>query len=214
MKRWAIVAVALVTGALEASAACDFDKMLRVVYRDVTPGVPRDSFAAKPKTLYRVGTRYGRVEEAPDPDQGIHGLVIVNEPDVWMVNLIDKSAKHIVDRGDTTDFHAPILWTDDMPADLKRFEFGCELQFMKEIGAHKERVEVQGEKKDKYTLVRDKYRVALFVGVKDRLPKAVVVQAGERVIHAIRYEIWEHGLEPKLDLFEAPNDVAIHEAKE
>jgi len=52
------------------------------------PDIPARSFATKPKVMYRAGTRYCRTEEAPDPENGIHGLAIVNEPDFWLVNLL------------------------------------------------------------------------------------------------------------------------------
>src|SRR5882724_1033467 len=65
------------------------------------PEVPDQSFGAKPKVYFRAGTRYCRIEEEADPQNGIHGVMIINEPDVWMVNLLDKSAKHFVDTGPT-----------------------------------------------------------------------------------------------------------------
>ena len=66
-----------------------------------SPDAPTGSFAAKPRVFYRAGNRYCRVEETPDPDQGIHGLMIINEPDWWMVNLFSKTARHGVDPGPT-----------------------------------------------------------------------------------------------------------------
>ena len=62
--------------------------MTKLIVRLESPEVPGQSFAAKPKTLYRAGTGYCRTEELPDPEHGIHGLMIINEPDVWMVNRL------------------------------------------------------------------------------------------------------------------------------
>ena len=56
-----------------------------------SPEVPKESFAAQAKRMYRAGSRYCRIEENPDLEHGIHGLVIINEPDTWMVNLLDKT---------------------------------------------------------------------------------------------------------------------------
>ena len=59
-----------------------------------SPDVPAGSFAAEPKAMYRAGTRYCRIKEAADPEQGIHALAIINEPDDWMVNLLRKTPRH------------------------------------------------------------------------------------------------------------------------
>ena len=45
-------------------ADCAPEKMVRIVVRDATPGVDPDSFAAQPKTIYRLGSKYARTEEA------------------------------------------------------------------------------------------------------------------------------------------------------
>ncbi len=66
-----------------------------------SPGVQPGSFASKPKVMYRAGNRYCRIEEAPDPDNGLHGLLIVSEPDAWVVNLVTKTARHVKDTGPT-----------------------------------------------------------------------------------------------------------------
>jgi hypothetical protein len=73
------------------------------------PDVPAGSFATKPKVMYRAGTRYCRIEEALDAENGIHGLAITNEPDAWMVNLVTKSGKHMVDPGPKFNCHLPIF---------------------------------------------------------------------------------------------------------
>ena len=73
------------------------------------PQVMADSFSAKPKVIYRADTRYCRLEEAQDTENKIHGLLIVNEPDAWMVNLYNKSAQHMVDPGPTFNCKLPII---------------------------------------------------------------------------------------------------------
>jgi hypothetical protein len=68
--------------------------MNRITVQLDGPEIPQDSFARKPKTIYRAGSRYCRVEEAADPEHNIHGLLILNEPNAWMVNLATKTAPH------------------------------------------------------------------------------------------------------------------------
>jgi hypothetical protein len=92
--------------------------------------VPAGSFAAKPKVMYRAGSRYCRIEEAPDPDHGIHGLAIINEPDYWLVNLLSQTAQHAVDSGPTFNCHMPIFADTD-----KALEFGLEQEYFKSKGA-------------------------------------------------------------------------------
>jgi hypothetical protein len=95
-----------------------------------SPDVPAGSFASKPKVMYRAGSRYCRVEEAPDPDKGIHGLLIISEPDYWMVNLLTKAGRHGVDSGPTFNCRMPIF-PEISGLDL---EFGLELDYFKSRG--------------------------------------------------------------------------------
>src|SRR5438045_7621317 len=62
-------------------------KVIKIVSRFISSEIPPNSFAAKPKTIYIAGDSYSRVEEEPDREHGIHGLIIVSEPDSWMINL-------------------------------------------------------------------------------------------------------------------------------
>lgn len=83
--------------------------MTKVVVRLESSDVPKGSFAAQPKTMYRAGTRYCRIEELPDTEHGIHGLVVINEPDAWMINLLTKTAQYEADPGPTFICRLPVL---------------------------------------------------------------------------------------------------------
>lgn len=125
--------LSLVAGFLLPSivaADCATDQMLVATTSMSSPTVQRDSFAAKPKVLYKAGTKYGRIEEQIDAENHIHGLVVVNEPDIWMVNLFDSTGQHIVDPGPVIEFHAPIL-SGTISDHWKTFEFGSEVAFMR-----------------------------------------------------------------------------------
>jgi hypothetical protein len=104
--------------------------MTKIEVRLEGPHIPAGSFATKPKVMYRSGSQYCRIEEAPDPDNGIHGLMVINEPDAWMVNLMNKTAKHMVDPGPLLNCHLPIF-----PDTEKDLEFGFELEYFKSRGA-------------------------------------------------------------------------------
>jgi hypothetical protein len=126
-KRLSLLAVALVH---TSSAQQPPKVMTKVEVFLEGPDIPAGSFATKPKVMYRAGTRYCRIEEAPDPGNGIHGLAITNEPDAWMVNLVSKTAKHMVDPGPTFNCRLPIFPDAD-----KDLEFGFELEYFKGKGA-------------------------------------------------------------------------------
>jgi hypothetical protein len=119
-------------------------KMTKIEVVLQSPDAPAGSFAAKPKMFYRAGNRYCRVEEAPDPDQGIHGLMIINEPDWWMVNLFSKTARHGVDPGPTFNCRQVIFANgtpqslDDESKQIMQLEFGRELEFFKGRGGDPE----------------------------------------------------------------------------
>ena len=82
--------------------------MTQISIRLIEPGPAPGSFEAQPKIYWRAGTTYARIAEAPDPENHIHGLMIIAEPDIWMVNLEDKSGKHLTDNG-PSDVHMPIF---------------------------------------------------------------------------------------------------------
>lgn len=99
-----ILCICLVVGS--AHGQLTSNKMMKIVTRDTSPGTPAASFGAKPKTLYRMGETYGRSEEMPDPPERIHGLMVIAEPKVWMINLWDKTGRLIIDPGPTYVFRA------------------------------------------------------------------------------------------------------------
>ena len=109
--------------------------MLRMSTRRLEPRPVPGSFAAQARTLWRAGTKYGRVDEPRDVPNRIQRLTIINEPDAWVINLADKSGRHMVDRGPSFEVHLPIF-TDSMASpNLKELEFGRELEFFANKGA-------------------------------------------------------------------------------
>jgi len=131
--------ICLLAGAMFAEETPKTMTKIEVILQ--SPDIPAGSFAAKPKVFYRAGNRYCRLEEAPDPDQGIHGLMIINEPDYWMVNLLAKTVRHGVDPGPTFNCRLVIFTNgspqslDDESKQIMQLEFGRELEFFKERGA-------------------------------------------------------------------------------
>ena len=194
------------------------DAMIKVVVRLQSPDIPKQSFAAKPKTMYRAGNRYCRIEEFPDPEQGIHGLMIINEPDIWMVNLFAKTAQHYVDPGPTFNCRMPIFQGEqvktaaDMKNALLELEFGREIEFFKQKGATpKDGPILSGKSTTAYSVdVGDSQLFLITTGTPER-PYAVA-----RQYRNTRETFWYSTLEqlpfdPKL--FVKPSDVKIEAAK-
>src|SRR5713226_2198336 len=112
--------------------------MTKLTVKLESPDIPKDSFAAQAKLMYRAGSSYCRIEENPDPEQGIHGLLITNGPDVWMVNRLDKTARHILDPGPTYNCRLPMFANGennksakDLKKPIVQLEFGRELEYFK-----------------------------------------------------------------------------------
>ncbi len=190
-----------------------------VVQLEPSGGVAPNRFAAKPKTIFRAGTQFCRTEEQPDPEHGIHGIVVINEPDVWMVNLVTNSAQHIVDPGPTFNCRMPIFadqlanLPDESAKQLGSLEFGYELEFFKSKGATAQPGPVlQNQQTTAYKFHIGDSDVALFTyGTTPERPLAVGLTRGDQ--HEI---FWYSGygqvdFDPKL--FAKPEHVKIEDAK-
>jgi hypothetical protein len=192
--------------------------MAKLVVQLQSPDVPADSFAAKSKVMYRAGSQYCRTEEQPDPSQGIHGLMIINEPDAWMINLFTKTGKHMVDPGPTFNCRMPIF--ADIAANLPEeerkqilgLEFGWENVFFKAGGAapHPGGVQ-QGQQTTAYILNFGESKLAMFTYGTPERPLSVTWVRGEK------YEIFWYSGYGQMDfdrkLFEKPDNVKIEEVK-
>jgi hypothetical protein len=194
------------------------DAMTRLTVRLESPEVSEESFAAKPKTMYRAGIGFCRTEELPDPEHGVHGLMILNEPDAWMVNLLSKMAQHFVDPGPTFECHLPIFHGEqlksaaDMKNPLLELEFGREIAYFKGKGATPKPGPVLRDKPtDVYTSDVGDSQLFLFTTGMPERPWAVARQ------HGNTREIFWYGAYEQLPfdpkLFAKPADVKIEEAK-
>jgi len=187
--------------------------MVKVVIRDATPGVDPGSFAAQPKTFYRLGTRYGRTEEVPDPEHGMHVLIVVSEPDAWMVNLASKTGQHIVDASAPYHHHAPVLAAPDDPEFVKAFEFGCELEYLKQKAADPpQSLDLDGRKLLAYRASEGERTLTLVIDPGTQKPFAATAHKSGKVVAYVRYLEYETGLRPDLSLFAAPTGVKYTEA--
>jgi hypothetical protein len=179
---------------------------------------PDGSFAAKPKVFYRAGNGYCRIEEAADTEHGLHNLMIINEPDYWMVNLITKTAQHSIDPGPAFNCHLPIFAygnpqsLDEETKEIRQLEFGRELEFFESNGA----VPEPGPVLFKHETTSYKAHVGtaaltLFLAKSPELPIAVSLKRGDK------NEIFLYSQYARMEfdskLFAKPADVKIQDSK-
>jgi len=188
--------------------------MTRIEYRDLSSRIPKEPFPAKPRILYTAGTTYSRIEEQPDPTRAIHGLIIVNEPDVWMVNLLDRRAQHFVDRGPTFVVHHNVLPRHTSPNEFAPLEFGKELDFFRSKKAKTLPLKsVDGQRCKPFELRHYAYRLVLYVRTDKSIPFQLEIFKDEKNIISVRYMSYQTGLPFNQALFKPPPDVAITEGK-
>jgi hypothetical protein len=116
------------------------ETMTKIVVRLMGPGVKAGSFSALPKTICRGGEHYARIEDPPDAKQKMQKLTIIDEPDAYSINLIDRKGTHVIDQGGPNNLHLPIVLPFDPKhklGKLDRIEFGAEYEFFKQAGARK-----------------------------------------------------------------------------
>ncbi|HUM06311.1 MAG TPA: hypothetical protein VLT90_12680 [Terriglobales bacterium] len=175
-------------------------------------GIAPDSFAAKPKVMWRAANGYCRVDEEPDSEHGIHGRLIVNEPDAWMINLADNTARHFVDPGPTFNCKLPIFAfdPDTLKTKIGELEFGHELEFFLKNGAS----QVDGPKlsfaANYYELKIDDAVLRLVEIVDVHAPKMIGFSRGDKS-YVVNYLLWDDQAPFKADIFAKPTGVRIEE---
>jgi hypothetical protein len=112
--------------------------MIKAVVRLTGPGIKPGSEAVLPKTIYRAGAHYARIEDPPNAREGMRKLTIIAEPDAYSVNLIDKKGTHAIDQGGADDVHLPVVFDPTHKlTKVNHLEFGDELAFFVKSGAAK-----------------------------------------------------------------------------
>src|SRR6266478_5537232 len=155
--------------------------MMRISTRLVEPRPALNSFAAQARVIWRAGTKYGRVAEPLDIQNHVHGLMIINEPDAWLINLYNKSGKHMVDPGPSLNVHIPIFAGGSVSTKLTDLEFGRELEFFSKKGAPPSEGEaINGKATERYDVTIENSKLVLWMGVKSKKPIRVsLVDGGE-----------------------------------
>jgi hypothetical protein len=210
----AVLIVSAAANAAHAAAALPStgDEMVKVVFRSRRPGLPAGHTDTKPKTLYRVGERWGRLEHPDNPV--LHPVVIVASPDVWFIDLRKHIARHSLDPGPHYAFRAPIVdhLEPGMPRQLLDLEFGRELEFMAAHGATPKRTKGKaGPALDVYETEIEGVQIAVSAIADTKQVHSVLVFRDKKtVIAAYLYD--EYRREPAVPaLFALPDGVKVVE---
>lgn len=206
----AFVVAAVATAVPAYAATCAPAKLVHIVLTDVTPGVQAGSFAAQPRTYYRSGNDKLRVEEAPDPQSGIHGLMVIAEPDIWMINLADNTGKHAVDPGPSLNVIAPVIAVQGLPAKLAGLQLGCEAEFLTTNAIAPTRSEHIGNATfTVYRIAEGGDAIELLERTGTKAPAYARYYHEGKLVLAFRYDLYESGLPADPALFAPPSSVQL-----
>jgi hypothetical protein len=156
----------------------------------------------------------GQRAEAEDPKNHMHGLAVISEPDAWMINLFDKSAKHMVDHGPSLDVHLPIFpSTTGIKTKLDGLEFGNEVELFKKNNATRASDKVIGGKAtDRYDLRVGSSKVTLWTDARSKKPVRIS-QTKDMQTETFEYLSYEDDLAFDPSLFRPPSGLTIGESR-
>jgi hypothetical protein len=183
------------------------DKMLYVEYRLAGKRIAADSFDAQTKKVWRIGHKYLRFEDAPNPQTTIHGLIIVAEPDIWIVDRNTNQAQHTVDPGPNYKVHFP-LFSSETSEKLRQLEFGQELEYFHDNDAKEMPAQdVDGFRCKVLRLELADREVTLFLKTNET-PLQISVKSPEYE-YAMRFLRYEPDRKPDKLLFQLPPGVQL-----
>lgn len=172
------------------------------------------SFATQPRTLWRAGTKYARIAESRDLQNHIQGLIIISEPDAWMVDLVDKSGKHIIDSGPSFVVHLPVFDRHTgIKSKVNELEFGMEMSFFAQNNAtHSSGAVIDGNPTDRYEVAISDARLILWTDAISRKPLRVSLIEGKQS-QTYQYLSYDDNLPFDSSLFQPPDGISIEESK-
>jgi hypothetical protein len=189
--------------------------MTKIVVRLIGPDIKPGSHAALPKTIYRAGNHFARIEDAPSSRMQSQKLIIIAEPDAYSVNLTDKKGTHAIDQGGPDDLHLPMVLPLDPNRQLGKLdglEFGSELQFFENAGASRRPGPLINSKTtDAYDLQTPAGIATLVTESNSGVPKSVSWQTKDGTY---KYEYFQYREEPfQPRLFSKPPGISYQEIR-
>ncbi|WP_293677713.1 hypothetical protein [uncultured Phenylobacterium sp.] len=196
-----------------APPGCAPTGLFRAVTRNVTPGLAAADRAAQPRTLYRQGSQRLRNEEQPDLASGAQALVIIAEPDLWVLNETTRQGQHSIDPGPDLSVRAPIVLGPDVPAPLTTLEYGCEIEFVARHAPTAVRTAPWGAMMvSVHAFTIGDHHLVILVDDRRAAPVVLSYLRQGRAALVVRYDEYSHGLPNRPELFAPPSDYRITEA--
>ena len=192
---------------LPAAAQCAPESMVRIEFRNLSPGTDPDSFDALSKVFYRQGAGLARWEEPKDTVNNMQALVVVHGKDTWMADLVAKTGSHFVKQAGDPPLAAPVIAVQGFPQPVYAIELGCEVAYMQSQGITPKRIQVQGLDYDEFTLAIPPLEARLLVRPDKNTPSALALYEGEVLRHLVQYRSYEVGLTLDEALFSPPGEI-------
>jgi len=204
-----LVALLLVTAGCSAKKR---DAMQRIDLFFKAPDLPDDGTAARPKTIYLAGTRYARIEQFADASSDIKNLIVVNEPDIWLVDGVRETVGHSVNHGPDQEVHNPIIGPE-APDELLSLEYGHEIAFFESAHAQVAAGRViDGKNCKALQATVGEYHLNLYADAKRDVPVLLSIEKnGDRLFEA-HYTKYETDLTFDESLFQPPKGMKLMEA--
>lgn len=194
-------------------------EMVHIKIKLIDPAPAAGTFAAEPKEYWRSGKVFARMAEGPDykfqptpksKPMSIQQLMIINEPDIWLLDLMSKKGKHIVDPGPTFVVHMNMF--DKTLPELGKLEYGGELAFFKEHSARAfDGPAVNGKPTTKFELTLSEHQLTLLVDKSNNPVRMTWINPAKKS-YTLEYMVYEM---TKFDpsLFKLPSGFQMQEIK-
>jgi hypothetical protein len=208
-----VIIVALSALATQAAAAtCAPAGLVHIVTREITPGIDPVSFNAQPVSLFRQGARRSRLEEQPDEAHKSQALAVIDEPNIWMVNLTDRTGRHIVDPGPELAAHASVFADPKVSPRILELEFGCEAAF---VAAHAAKVDhtenLEGVMLDVHRFMDGSEAVEILEKSGSADPLVARYYRGGKLAWVIRYDLYDTQAPADPAMFTAPAGIKFED---
>jgi hypothetical protein len=207
MKPW-LIALAAMTAFPAAAATCAPAGVVHIVTTETTPGIDPQSFDAKPKSLFREGAKRSRLEEQPDDVNKLQGLAVIDEPNIWLVNLMDRTGRHVIDPGPEQAAHASVFSDAKVSPRILELEFGCEAAFVSANAPKVDRTEtVDGVTLDVHRFIDGTEAVEILEKHGFDEPLFARYYRGGKLAWVIRYDLYDTAAPTDPAMFTAPTGI-------
>jgi hypothetical protein len=187
------------------------DKQIRIVVQNSSPGIPERSFAGKPKTIYRLGVRFARIEEDVNPETKLHLIIFTKAPDTWMVDLTNNSGRHMVDPSPVSKVVFPIFsksnMPDSFPQEFAKLEYGKESEFFASYRTPFEAMKITNENMVKQTLIMEGWTLMLIRQNEKSNPRFLILIHDGSVFMSFDYLEYSYIVPPNMSIFDPPRDI-------